>query len=302
MVACSTERGSNNSRSDVQDAPYILVLGTIQDAGSPHIGCDKICCSDIPDKACRKVSSLAIVDPQSNHYWILDATPDFPAQNRMARNELSEGGLVPTGIFLTHAHIGHYTGLMYLGREAKGSQNVPVYAMPRMDSFLRSNGPWSQLVDLNNIELKRLKADSAVQLTPDIRVTPFLVPHRDEYSETVGFRIEGPNKSALFIPDINKWTSWERSINDEVHQVDLAFIDATFYSEGELPGRPMSEIPHPFVVETRQLFEHEPDSIKNRIQFIHLNHSNPLLYNDSVQNELKQAGYRMAKSGGRYPL
>eukprot|EP00957_Ditylum_brightwellii_P156501 11911053-Ditylum_brightwellii.AAC.1 len=67
----------------------------------------------------------------------------------------------PDGIFLTHAHIGHYTGLMYLGREALGAVDVPVYAMPRMRSFLKNNGPWSQLVSLGNINIQNLEEKSA---------------------------------------------------------------------------------------------------------------------------------------------
>ena len=78
-----------------------------------------------------------------------------------------------SGIFLTHAHMGHYTGLMWLGKEVMGAAKVPVHAMPRMAAYLRSNGPWSQLVKLENIELREMRAGEAVPM-PGLVVTPLL--------------------------------------------------------------------------------------------------------------------------------
>ena len=127
----------------------------------------------------------------------------------------------PDGIFLTHAHIGHYTGLMYLGKEAMNSSNVPVYAMPRMKTFLEENGPWSQLAKAQNIALQEMQADSSISLTANLTVTPILVPHRDEFSETVGYIISGPAKKALFIPDIDKWEKWDLDIIQMIAQNQL---------------------------------------------------------------------------------
>jgi pyrroloquinoline quinone biosynthesis protein B len=125
---------------------------------------------------------------------------------------------------------------------------------PRMKNFLENNGPWSQLVSLKNIAIQPLQRDSAVEPAPGIRVTPFMVPHRDEYSETAGYRIEAGGKRILFIPDIDKWEKWERDISREIEAVDIAFLDATFYKNGELQ-RDMREIPHPFVEESMRLFD-----------------------------------------------
>ena len=191
---------------------------------------------------------------------------------------------------------------MYLGREAMGAKKVPVYAMPKMQHFIETQGPWSQLVKLNNIAIQSLQHDSTVVLTPALKVTPFLVPHRDEFSETVGYKIEGTKKSALFIPDINKWEQWERDIVAAVKTVDYAFLDATFFKNGEIP-RPMSEVPHPFIEETLRLFEGESEAVKNKIHFIHFNHSNPAL---KAQHRLKDSvqalGYHFAKEGRVYGL
>ena len=157
--------------------PHVIVLGVAQDGGAPHAGCSKECCEerwDNPEKH-LKVSSIAIVDPKTNETWIIDATPDFASQlNSVSNNDLK-------GIFLTHAHIGHYTGLIHLGREVMGAKETPVYAMPKMKQFLETNGPWNQLVRLNNISIQKINDNVAVQLNERLSITPFLVPHRDEY-------------------------------------------------------------------------------------------------------------------------
>ena len=282
---------------------YITILGTAQDAGFPHINNPEEF-SDLEKERIEKemVVSLGLVDNEEKKKWLFEATPDMPQQlHNLEKNHLKTEALID-GVFITHAHIGHYTGLMYFGREAMGANEIPVYAMPRMKAFLETNGPWSQLVSLKNIALRPIKADSTLRLSKSVAVTPFEVPHRDEYSETVGYRIEGEEKSALFIPDINKWELWDKSIVEEVGKVDYAFVDATFFKEGEIP-RPMSEVPHPFIQETIKLFEGQPLEIKNKVIFIHYNHSNPaILKNHRLKDSVMELGFKFAKTGDVYPL
>ena len=282
--------------------PFIVVLGIAQDAGYPQIGCEKDCCKKHWDKKIAKqnVSCLALFDPATNRKWLFDATPDLTAQLHQA-NRLQPGNL--SGIFLTHAHIGHYTGLMFLGREALNASQIPVYAMPRMYDYLTGNGPWSQLVSVKNIELKKLKADSVIKLTDKISVTPLLVPHRDEFSETAGYSIKTGSRSILFIPDIDKWQKWEKDIKPMVQQYDYLFLDGTFYKDGELPGRNMREVPHPFVQESVELFKDLAISEKRRIFFIHFNHTNPLIDKSSKEyKEVKSKGFNVAVEGLRISL
>jgi pyrroloquinoline quinone biosynthesis protein B len=260
--------------------PYVLVLGIAQDGGYPQAGCRREDCRERFDgkKPRQLVASLAIVDPTSGERWILDATPDFAQQlhdlERVA-GAPRPGQPVLNGVLLTHAHIGHYLGLAHLGREVLGARGVPVYAMPRMRTFLETNGPWSQLVSLKNIELRTLADGQPVALNERITVTPLLVPHRDEFSETAGFIVRGPSRAVLWLPDIDKWEKWTTPIEAVVEQVDVAFVDATFYSAEELPGRDLREIPHPTVEETLARFAASP--LRPRLRFVHLNQSNPLL-------------------------
>lgn len=286
----------------VEKDPFVIILGIAQDAGYPQIGCKKECCKKYWDKkvARQKVSCLALVDPGTNQKWIFDASPDLTEQLHET-DKFQPGDL--SGIFLTHAHTGHYTGLMYLGREALNAKEIPVYAMPRMYDYLKNNGPWSQLVSLKNIELKKVKADSAIKLTDRISVTPFLVPHRDEYSETVGYSIKTRNKSILFIPDIDKWQKWDRDILRMIKEYDYLFLDGTFLKEGELPGRNMNEVPHPFIQESIALFQDLTLPEKQKIWFIHFNHTNPLLDKSSKQyKEVKSKGFNVALEGLKISL
>ncbi len=283
----TSELATSKTVISPQSDVYLVVLGTVQDAGSPHIACSKACCVSLfsePDPL-RKVVSLGIIDTNSQQSFLFEATPDISTQLKQLKQFSGRNQELPNGIFLTHAHIGHYTGLQYLGKEATNADRVPVYAMPKMQDFLERNGPWDQLVTRKNIVLRPLQNKETITLSPQLSVTPFVVPHRDEYSETVGYRIEGPNKRVLFVPDIDKWSKWETSIIDAVKSVDYAFIDATFYDGEELNTRDISEIPHPFVIESMALFKGLPSEEKKKIHFIHFNHTNALLDKQSKASE-----------------
>ena len=276
----------------------VVVLGIAQDGGVPHAGCTRRCCTT---GARVLVSSLAVVDEAAKRWWLLDATPDFALQLQRMRAEAPACTLA--GVLLTHAHIGHYAGLMHLGREVMGANGVPVHAMPRMREYLTTNGPWSQLVSLGNIALRALAADSTIVLSERVRVTPFRVPHRDEFSETVGFRIEGPSKSAVFLPDIDKWERWNRSIEDLVRTSDVAYLDGTFFDGSELPGRDLREIPHPTMLESLARFHTFTKDLRARVRFLHLNHTNPALDSHSAaKRRIEAEGVGVAREGERFGL
>ena len=284
----------------------LIVLGTIQDAGSPHIACKKECCKDLfsyTDKD-RQVVALGLVDNNYSKKYLFEATPDIAKQMKvLLKDAIQNKNEMVDGIFLTHAHIGHYTGLMYLGKEAANAKNVNVFAMPRMKKYLETNGPWSQLVKNKNISLTQIEKEQSVSLTPNLIVTPFLVPHRDEYSETVGYRIKGPNKTALFIPDIDKWNKWDKSIVEEIKKVDYAFLDATFYSGKEINNRDISQIPHPFIIESLEMFKTLDSIERKKVIFIHFNHTNPVidLKNNEAKNVLDQ-GFNIGRINEVYGL
>ena len=285
-----------------------IILGTAQDAGAPQIGNNN-------DPAWKDrflkshATSAALVNHQSGARYLFEATPDMREQlhtlDKLAPPK-TDAALGLSGIFLTHAHIGHYAGLMFVGHESAGTKDLPVYAMPRMADYLAQNGPWSQLVDFGNISLQPLSAGKAAELGGGFGVTPYQVPHRDEFSETVGFEISGGSKSVLFLPDIDSWEEWEeydQTIEARLAAVDYAFLDATFYDDNELPGRDMSAIPHPRLKGSMDRFDELPKTERDKVRFIHLNHTNSARFeNSDISKEIAARGYKLAKSGERYCL
>ena len=293
LSACQkTNTIKRNKPNDV----ILKVLGTIQDGGIPHMGCNKVCCLKYFKNNTFRVgvSSLGISNLKNETNYLIDATPNINHQLK-ALIGTSNPSEKLNGIFLTHAHMGHYSGLLNFGREAMNSKNIPLYLMPRFYNFIQDNGPWNQLVKLENVMLKRIYDRQKITLESNLSITPIQVPHRDEYSETVGFLIEGNTKSALYIPDIDKWEKWNNSIIELIKNVDYAFLDGTFYDEKEVNNRDISEIPHPFIIESLKLFNPLDESEKNKIYFIHLNHTNPLLNSDSSEyNKVIREGFNVA--------
>jgi len=247
----------------------LVVLGIAQDGGMPHLGCRRAPCAEARAgrRRVEKVAAIGLLNAGTGAAYLIDATPDFPAQVHALT-----GGRAPDGVFLTHAHIGHYTGLMYLGKETMAARGVPVYCTARMAGFLRSNGPWSLLVQDGHIALREVEADRPVDLG-GARVTAIRVPHRDEFSDTVGYLITGPRAAALYIPDIDRWEKWDKDIGALADQVDVLLLDGTFGSADELPHRDISRVPHPLMQDTRDRVRGR----RARLWFIHLNHSNPAL-------------------------
>ena len=290
LFTCGTSAFAQNQK--------LIVLGVAQDAGYPQIGVNQeFAAVELGQRARQTVVSLGVVDELAQQKFLFEATPDMPAQLYALNEFWPTPGTLPTGIFLTHGHIGHYTGLMYLGREASGASEVPVYAMPRMTDFLTTNAPWRQLVALENIQLKPISAGQPVVLNAKLKVTPFLVPHRDEFTETVGFEIQGAHKKVVFIPDIDKWSKWSQSLPDVVQHTDYVLLDATFYRNGEIP-RAMAEVPHPFVEETIRLLQNLPAAQRAKVYFIHFNHTNPLLHPASPERrEVLRQGFHLAEEG-----
>lgn len=300
LAACSAQAPDVRAP---QCAVSLLVLGVAQDAGKPQIGASQDPAWDDPSLR-RLATSLALIDRRGEEpkRWLFDATPDIKEQ--LHRLNMAAPAAAPAqvdGIFLTHAHIGHYAGLMMFGREAANARDIQVFAMPRMADFLMKNGPWSQLLVLHNIYLAIMENGVGEPLSDGLSVTPFLVPHRQEFSEVAGFIIQGPEKSALYLPDIDSWEAWESEgtrIEDMIAKADIAFLDATFYSGDELPGRDMSTIPHPTVVHSMERFATLPPGEKAKVRFIHMNHTNPL--HDPGAREranVEQAGFAIAEEG-----
>ncbi len=284
--------------------PYALVLGTVQDGGIPQVGCYTPRC-DRARAEPRYVASLALINPEAQRYYLVDATPDITRQlDLIDDGEFRRRAAARRpfdGIFLTHAHIGHYLGLAQLGREGLGMERTPVYCTPRMAEYLSSNGPWSLLVDEGRIYFPEVPTDEPFEVDEWLSARMIPVPHRPEFSDTVGFVFRGPQSSILYVPDVDRWEAWDRSVVDVVMGVDTALLDGTFYSANEVPGRNIEDIPHPLIPHTMDLLEHTVGG-SGRVMFTHFNNTNPVLDGGAEAAEVRRRGFELAREGMRITL
>ncbi|MEE2718618.1 MAG: MBL fold metallo-hydrolase [Planctomycetota bacterium] len=310
--------GSTSSPHEPEDDRSrfdVYVLGRSQDGGLPHAGCEKPCCVDARDRGIVETPAcLGIHDRETGRLVLIEATPGIDSQLRLLHDltGVSGRGRQPVdAVLLTHAHIGHYTGLMYLGQEVADSHRTPVHVTPAMAAFLRDNGPWSQLVEQDNIDLIECapgsvdgsgSAGAVFEPIEGLRVEAINVPHRDEFSDTVAFRIGGPARTLLFVPDIDRWDVRPGMLSSLLEGVDVAYVDGTFYDGRELPGRDLSEIPHPAMVTTMERLGERVAAHPGSIRFIHLNHTNPALTGSELQAEVAERGFAVADVGERQPL
>jgi pyrroloquinoline quinone biosynthesis protein B len=292
--------------------PRVIVLGTAQDGGMPQTGCDCSRCSAArkdPGLA-RHVASLAIHVPRTGRVYLVDATPDLPAQieeiHALRGHPEGKTDRRPVdGVLLTHAHIGHYLGLAHFGFESLNTKDMPVWCTPRMAAYLRENGPWSQLVRLGNITLREFQPGASFNLEENLSVTPIQVPHRDEFSDTMAFLVRGPRKTLLYVPDTDSWRTWPRPLPKllEEERVDVALLDATFYSPDELPDRDVTKIKHPLITDSMDLLESLVKSGKLRVYFTHMNHSNPALdMNGAARRSIEARGFQVLDEGEEFIL
>ena len=283
------------------NSDFIFVLGTAQDGGFPHVGCDKDCCSSAIKnlELQRLVSSIAIIDDLKKCFWMIDSTPDFKSQLSLLSNYINHFTYPYfSGIFLTHAHMGHYSGLLNLGLEVMNLRNIPVYVLSGMKHFLMGNSIFYNLVKNKNIAIKEMVEDKPIILNDNISIVPFQVPHRNELSETVGFKVISENRSVIYIPDIDSWEEWDENIIDIISGNNISILDGTFFSKEEINYRNTQKIPHPTINESILKFNSLDHTDRKKVFFTHLNHTNRAL--DQRSDEYKYvitSGYNILKDG-----
>ena len=272
---------------------FIFVLGTSQDGGYPHLGCKDKCCIKAwkNHSLIRYPSSIAYVDKELGKYWLFDVSPKIKEQMYL----LNDFNCQLAGVFLTHAHFGHYVGLLEFGLEVLNTNNVPVYAMPRMFDFISNNNPFNLLIKNKNIILHNIKDELKIDIGSCV-VIPSEVPHRNELSETVCYKINSSDKSVVYMPDIDTFNSFESNIKSIVIDNDVIFLDGTFYSKNEITNRNINDIPHPEIIQTMSLLSDLNYEDKKKIYFTHLNHTNPTIIQKSKEylNVLNK-GFQFAK-------
>jgi len=256
----------------------VHVLGTSQDGGYPQVGCRERCCNIAwkNQSLIRFPSCIALVNPNTKKYWLFDVTPEVKQQIKM----LDSYDCLLAGVFITHAHIGHYMGIINFGLEVMNLRSIPVYVMPKMKLFLEKNSMFRQLIINKNIELIEL-LDGEYYHLDEAMIKPFNVPHRNELSETVGFKIKGNKKTIIYLPDIDSWDNWMKDLLTLIDSSDILFLDGTFFSKDELKTRDISRVPHPSIIDTMNALSNLSIDLKRKIHFIHFNHTNDVLRDGS---------------------
>jgi pyrroloquinoline quinone biosynthesis protein B len=171
-----------------------------------------------------------------------------------------------------------------------------------MAAFLAGNGPWRQLLELGQLRLERIAARTPFEPLPGLTVTAIPVPHRDEYSDTMAFRIRGPQRTVLFVPDVDAWDRSPGLLERLLVGVDVAYVDGTFFDGSELPDRSLAEIRHPLMTDTMQRLAAFARRRPGAVRFLHLNHTNPALHDDAVAARVAAAGFAVAVPGERVAL
>ncbi|MFV1969638.1 MAG: MBL fold metallo-hydrolase [Acidimicrobiia bacterium] len=269
----------------------LIVLGSGQDGGAPQLGHR----SSISES--RTASSVAVVSA-SGAVVLLDASPDIRVQSRM----LLESPLYPTGreslvdsVFITHAHMGHYTGLLHFGNEAAATDRVPLFGSRRFVNFMEENEPWATLLTAGNLDPIPIDTTS-ITIDHTLAVAAITVPHRDEFSDTVAFSVEVDRSPwLLYLPDIDDWQSWDDA-ESEIARHDIAILDATFSASDELPDRDITSMRHPLVPDTIARFAHL--TADTDIVLTHINHSNALGNRTAtITRKATDAGFTVAYDG-----
>jgi pyrroloquinoline quinone biosynthesis protein B len=280
-----------------------VLLGNAQDAGLPQAGCECENCQAAwqHPHLRRQAACLGLLDGDQGVFFLIDATPGFREQLHSIQT-LAPGAHLG-GVLLTHAHMGHYTGLLHLGFEAMNARAVPLFATRQMLTFLSANAPWRQLLEQGNLAPRELEPAAWVSLSPGLSVQPLPVPHRAEWSDTLAFVVRGPRRRLLYLPDIDNWDAWaaasyNQDLRETVESVDTALLDGTFYTEAELPGRDLRAIGHPLVTDTAARLA----GTRATVFFIHLNHSNPLHRDGPERAMLKAHRLEVGEQGMRLQL
>ena len=276
----------------------VTLLGIAQDGGRPQPGCTRPCCQGLTEQDYRSPVSLGVKTNEGT-ILLIEATRDLGRQLRMMDNPSIDH------LFITHAHLGHVDGLGLFGRETMSARNIQLHCSPSMYSLIERTPAWNQLLLQNVLEFgtfPRIEID-------DVCIEFIQVPHRAELSDMHAIIIRGREKSLLFLPDHDSWNETLEAHSCETirefldkYDIDIALLDGTFWSGGELQGRDMSVVPHPTIEDSLQRLGNRKPTDPD-ISFIHLNHTNPVYDKTSIEHqEIIHLGWRLGEEGQKINL
>ncbi|MFB6245596.1 MAG: MBL fold metallo-hydrolase [Candidatus Nanohaloarchaea archaeon] len=264
----------------------VEVLGSAQDGGTPHLGCDcEFCERTREDPTIHGlISSIMIEKSEGSGRYLVEATPNIMMQI---------GSKYVDGLFVPHARLGTLGGIEFFGEEGMDADNLAVYCNPDVKHHLMNNDPYRRLIDRGNISTMDF-CDGDSEQIGDGSIKALTMDHPHLGHDTTAYRIRGSERTLFYLPDINDWTP---AIKREIEDADLAIIDGTFWSRDEIDR--YDEVPHPTVQDSMEEFS----DLETEIYFTHLNHTNPLLLKDSEEREeVESRGFGVAERGMEFEL
>lgn len=287
----------------------VIVLGSAQDGGFPQWDCNCVNCqlSRSGELRFRLRSSLALEDDLGN-IIILDASPDLKHQvdvigsSRQRIGRICSDRVSPIdAILITHAHWGHVMGLLEFS--AGASFEVPVYCSPSVSSIIYASPVFRSLIDGDFIRIMEFKDNIPLEIVnyrgqkTYFKLEAFKVPHREDFTDTYGFKIFHKSSSITYIPDIKVL---DEEIIRKIDDTDFLFFEGTFYWDDELwrvskIKRTSKELGHIPIVESLLILRELEIDMK---YYIHLNHTNPVLRSGSDERRsVEDAGIKIVDDG-----
>jgi pyrroloquinoline quinone biosynthesis protein B len=318
----------------------VRVLGSAAGGGFPQWNCACRNCQRIRAGKLhgRARSQTQLAFTTDNQVWfLLSASPDLRAQI-LATAELRPGncsgapGYEKTavspiaGLFLPSADVDSIVGMLHL----REFHSFFVFATPSVQRILQDENRIFQVLDRADPPAKWITLASKTRLgchldeelgsTPEFLCTT--VPLGGVYPDyvsgelkrflsreeaTSALVIQKGDKRLFYAPSIpietaaQAWSAggWKSCMENS----DVAFVDATFWSDDELlqTGRSKKtarEIGHLPLSGPGGLLEQYPKNTKSRRILIHINNTNPILDEDSPEHRaVLDAGFEIAYDG-----
>lgn len=297
----------------------VRVLGSGAGGGFPQWNCNCANCSALRkgeiNARARTQSSIAVSSDECN--WVLfNASPDIRAQIENFPAIQPKTGVRDTGIravILIDSQIDHTTGLLIL-RESTTRLNIYCSEMVRQD--LCTGFPVLKMLEhycgVNHHPVPLDGSSFEIPGIDDLRFyshalkskAPPYSPHRHDPHEgdNIGVVIEqiSSGRKLYYSPGLGEI---ESHVHQAMREVDCVLVDGTFWREDEMEhagiskkkAREMGHLPQ----SGEQGLIRVLDGIRNtRKILIHINNTNPILVEDSVERKtLTQAGIEVSYDG-----
>jgi pyrroloquinoline quinone biosynthesis protein B len=267
-----------------------------------------------------RTQAQAAVMADDGSWFLLNASPDL-RQQILATPELApapgERGSPIAGVVLTSADVDAIVGLLHLREfhplnvySTSGVRRILVETNSMFRVLERSNPP-VQWLDISSGS-KTLLGKSGLSCTA-IPLEGTYPDYVDESLRTllppgeavIGLLIESHGRKAFFAPGLpGSSSAWKT----RAAECDLILVDSTFWSDDELVavrggGKGAREMGHPPLSGSGGLVEELQHQTRPRKVAIHINNTNPILNEESVEHRrMLEAGWEIAHDGMEFVL